>query len=104
MFGRRAVISLFRGVGLLSGVSIFQVSHFASSRFLLGDAMALLSALGYAGVLVVTRKTRVEGTPILGTLFVAWTVAAIGLVVVALAAGRLTIPWSAVGWVLLPIS
>jgi drug/metabolite transporter (DMT)-like permease/regulator of protease activity HflC (stomatin/prohibitin superfamily) len=88
------------GVGLLSGVSLFQVSHFASSRFLAGDALALLSAVGYAGVLVVTRKTRVEGTPILGTLFVAWSLAAVVLVGVALAAGRLTIPWSSVGWVL----
>ena len=87
------------GVGLLSGVSLFQVSHFASSRFLVGDGLALLSAVGYAGVLVVTRKTRVEDTPILGTLFVAWSVAAVGLVAVALAAGQLQIPWRAVPWV-----
>ena len=36
-----AVIALF-GVALLSGVSLFQVSHFASSRFLLGDFLAFV--------------------------------------------------------------
>ena len=32
------------GVGLLSGVSLFQVTHFSSGRFLLGDALAVVSA------------------------------------------------------------
>ena len=45
-----AIIALF-GVALLSGVSLFQVSHFASSRFLLGDFLAFVSAIGYAAVL-----------------------------------------------------
>ncbi|MEC8424736.1 MAG: DMT family transporter, partial [Myxococcota bacterium] len=36
------------GVALLSGVSLFQVTHFSSGRFLLGDALATVSALGWA--------------------------------------------------------
>ena len=44
-------------------VSLFQVSHFASSRFLLGDFLAFVSAIGYAAVLVLTRMTRRENTP-----------------------------------------
>jgi membrane protease subunit HflK len=94
-----ACIALF-GVAMLSGVSIFQVSHFASSRFLLGDALALLSAVGYAAVLVLTRMTRRAGTPILGTLFVAWTVAALITVMVSMFAGGFSVPPSSLLWIL----
>lgn len=92
-------IALF-GVALLSGVSIFQVSHFASSRFLMGDFLALVSALGYAGVLVLTRMTRREQTPILGTLFVSWSIAAALLSVVALVFGGFLIPVESLLWIL----
>ena len=92
-------IALF-GVALLSGVSIFQVSHFASSRFLMGDFLSLVSALGYAGVLVLTRMTRREQTPILGTLFFAWTVAAVLLSAVAVVFGGFLIPMESLLWIL----
>jgi len=88
------------GVALLSGVSLFQVSHFADSRFLLGDLLALVSAVGYAAVLVITRMTRREETPILGTLFVGWSVAAVLLVAVAWAFDGLSVPGSAILWIL----
>jgi len=94
-----AGIALF-GVAMLTGVSLFQVTHYANARFLLGDLLSLVSALGYAAVIVITRMTRRAETPILGTLFVAWSVAAALLVVVAWAWGALTIPGSAVLWIL----
>jgi membrane protease subunit HflK len=87
------------GVALLSGVSLFHFSHFSHPRFLAGDALALISALGYAGVLVVTRATRREGTPILGTLFVAWSVAALVLVSLALLTDGLAISPVGLLWV-----
>lgn len=88
------------GVGLLSGVSLFNVGHFSSSRFLLGDLLALLSAAGYAGVIVLTRLTRLRNTPLLPTLTIAWAIAALILVVVALAAGQLAIGGTSLLWVL----
>jgi drug/metabolite transporter (DMT)-like permease/regulator of protease activity HflC (stomatin/prohibitin superfamily) len=88
------------GVAMLSGVSLFQFTHFANPRFLLGDLLALTSAGGYAAVLVFTRATRQEGTPILGTLFVAWSVAAVVLVLIALAAGQLAVPPASLLWIL----
>ena len=93
-----AGIALF-GVAMLSGVSIFQVSHFASSRFLLGDFLAFVSAIGYAAVLVLTRMTRRENTPILATLTVAWVVAAVLLSVVAVVAGGFMISGRSLLWV-----
>jgi membrane protease subunit HflK len=94
-----AIVALF-GVALLSGVSLFQVSHFASSRFLFGDFLAFISAIGYAAVLVLTRMTRREQTPILGTLFLAWSVAAVLLSIVAIAAGGFSVPAASLIWVL----
>ena len=88
------------GVGLLSGVSLFHFANATDPRFLLGDLMALLSAVGYAAVLVFTRATRQANTPILGTLFVAWSVAAVVLCLVALAFGGLAIPMAALPWIL----
>jgi membrane protease subunit HflK len=88
------------GVGLLSGVSLFHFSHFSHPRFLAGDALAFASAIGYAGVLVVTRATRRHGTPILATLFVAWSVAAVVLVVLALFSGGMAISPAGLFWVL----
>jgi len=93
-----ASVALF-GVAMLSGVSLFQVSHFASSRFLLGDFLAFISAIGYAAVLVLTRMTRNENTPILGTLFVAWSVAAALLTVVALVGGGFSVPAASMVWI-----
>ena len=94
-----AGIALF-GVAMLSGVSLFQVSHFASSRFLLGDFLSFISAIGYAAVLVLTRMTRREETPILGTLTVAWAIAAVLLTLVAVLAGGFVIPLESMLWVL----
>lgn len=88
------------GVAMLSGVSLFQVSHFASARFLLGDVLALVSALGYAGVLVMTRKARQADTPIVPTLFYAWTLAAVGLTAVALAVDTMAASPLALAWIL----
>ncbi len=86
------------GVALLSGVSLFQVAHFANPRFLLGDGLALLSAVGYGLVLVLTGATRKAGTPILSTLAIAWGVAAVLLVGIALATGTFALTWSALAW------
>ena len=94
-----ASVALF-GVAMLSGVSLFQVSHFASSRFLLGDFLAFVSAIGYAAVLVLTRMTRKENTPIIGTLFVAWAVAAVLLTIVALMGGGFSVPAASLVWIL----
>jgi regulator of protease activity HflC (stomatin/prohibitin superfamily)/drug/metabolite transporter (DMT)-like permease len=88
------------GVALLSGVSVLQFSKMTNPRFLLGDLAALVSAVGYAAVLVCTRATRREKTPILGTLFVAWCVAALVLVLVALLTDGLAISGTALLWVL----
>ena len=88
------------GVALLSGVSIFQFSQFANPRFLLGDLLALISAIGYAGVLVMTRRVRMEGLPVLATLTVAWGVAAVLLSALALGMDTMAMPSSALPWVL----
>ncbi len=86
------------GVAMLTGVSLFQVAHFANPRFLLGDGLALASAAGYGAVLVYTRATRQAGTPILSTLALSWGVAAVLLAVVALASGEFWISGSALAW------
>ena len=88
------------GVGLISGVSLFHASHFTNSRFLLGDFLAAVSAFGYAGVLVWTKMTRKAELPVLGTLFVAWSVAAIVLIGMAGVLGSLAISWSGFLWIL----
>ncbi len=88
------------GVALLSGVSILQFTKMTNPRFLLGDLAALVSAVGYAAVLVCTRATRREGTPILGTLFVAWCVAAVVLVIIAALSQGMAITGTALLWVL----
>lgn len=88
------------GVALLSGVSFFQVAHFANPRFLLGDGLALLSAVGYGAVLVLTRATRRAGTPILSTLALAWSLAAVLLTVLALATGTFGLSPTALAWTL----
>ncbi|MFH1467490.1 MAG: EamA family transporter [Pseudomonadota bacterium] len=88
------------GVGMLSGVSLFHLGHFSHPRFVAGDSLALLSALGYGAVLVMTRATRKAGTPILPTLFVAWGVAAVVLVLLALLFGTLAISPAGLLWVL----
>jgi regulator of protease activity HflC (stomatin/prohibitin superfamily)/drug/metabolite transporter (DMT)-like permease len=88
------------GVALLSGVSAFHFTQFTDSRFLLGDLLAIVSAVGYAGVLVWTKLSRREQLPILGTLFLAWSVAAAALALVALAGGTLAISGQAFLWTL----
>jgi len=88
------------GVAMLTGVSLFQVAHFANPRFLLGDGLALASAVGYGAVLVYTRATRQAGTPILSTLALSWGVAAVLLTTVALLSGELWISGSAMLWTL----
>jgi len=92
------------GVAMLSGVSLFHFAHFTNPRFLLGDSLAMLSAVGYAAVLVATRATRQandgEGTPILGTLFVAWSVSAVVLVLVALFTGGMSVSGRSLLWIL----
>ncbi|MCP4806119.1 MAG: EamA family transporter [Proteobacteria bacterium] len=88
------------GVAMLSGVSLFQVSHFASARFLVGDLLALVSALGYAGVLVMTRKARQADTPIVPTLFYAWSLAAVVLTGVALAVDTMVASPLSLVWIL----
>lgn len=88
------------GVALLSGASIFRFTHYADPRFLAGDILAFLSALGYGAVLVATRAARTRQAPILPLLTVAWSVAAVILCGVALVFGTLAMPLSAVPWVL----
>ncbi len=88
------------GVALLSGASIFRFTHYADPRFLAGDILAFLSALGYGAVLVATRAARARQAPILPLLTVAWAVAAVLLCLVALVFGTLAMPLAAVPWVL----
>lgn len=88
------------GVAMLSGVSLFHFTHFTNPRFLLGDLLSLASAVGYAAVLVQTRAARQAGVPLLGTLFVAWTVAAILIAGVTLVFGTLSISPAALVWVI----
>ncbi|MES2640495.1 MAG: EamA family transporter [Myxococcota bacterium] len=88
------------GVALLSGASIFRFTHYADPRFLAGDVLAFISALGYGAVLVATRAARTREAPILPLLTVAWSVAAVLLCLVALVFGTLAMPLSAVPWVL----
>ncbi len=88
------------GVALLSGASIFQFTHYADPRFLAGDVLAFVSALGYGAVLVATRAARGRGAPVLPLLTVAWAVAAALLCLVALVFGTLAMPLAAVPWVL----
>ena len=87
------------GVAMLSGVSLFHFAHFTNPRFLLGDLLALASAVGYAGVLVLTRATRQADTPLLGTLFFAWSTAAVLTVGVALLFDTMWISGEALLWV-----
>ncbi len=89
------------GVALLSGVSLFNLGHFTHPRFVLGDFLALVSAMGYAAVLVATRAARQAGTPIVQTLYVAWATAAAALLSLALVSGQLTISAADLFWVLL---
>lgn len=90
----------FVGVAMLSGVSLFHFAHFTNPRFLLGDLLAVASAVGYAAVLVMTRAVRQKGTPLLTTLFVAWATAAVMLVMLTLAVGTMAISPGALLWVL----
>ncbi len=90
----------FVGVAMLSGVSLFHFAHFTNPRFLIGDLLAVASAVGYAAVLVLTRAVRQEGTPLLSTLFVAWCTAAVMLVLLTLAVGSMAISPGALLWVL----
>ena len=88
------------GVALLSGVSFVQVAHFANPRFLLGDVLAFVSALGYGAVLVATRESRQRQTPIVATLFYAWLVAAVLLTAVAVAVDTMAASWTSLLWIL----
>ena len=94
-----AVISVF-GVGLISGVSLFHASHFTNPRYLLGDFLSLVSAVGYAGVLVWTQLCRKHNLPILGTLFVSWSTAALVLVTLTLFLGTMSLSIGSFWWVL----
>ncbi len=94
-----ATISVF-GVAFISGVSLFHASHFTNLRYLFGDFLSLVSAVGYAGVLVWTQLARRKQLPILGTLFVAWSVAALVLIVICLLFGTMYISFPSALWVL----
>ncbi len=94
-----ALLGLF-GVAMISGVSLFHLSHFTNPKYLLGDFLSIISAIGYAGVLVWTKKSRKEDLPILGTLFVAWTAAALLLTIISLATGSLSVSGSSLLWIL----
>lgn len=94
-----AVVAIL-GVGLLSGVSLFQFSHYASARFVMGDLLAIASGLAYAAVLVATRWTRQAETPVLPTLFVAWGVSAVLLMGLAAVFGALAISLETLLWVI----
>ncbi|HJN74865.1 MAG TPA: EamA family transporter [Myxococcota bacterium] len=87
------------GIALLSGVSFVQVAHFANPQFLLGDGLALVSALGYAVVLVVTRESRQRTTPIVATLFYAWLIAAVLLTATALLVDTMAASWTSLLWI-----
>ena len=94
-----AIVSLV-GVGCISGVSIFHATHFTNPRFLIGDMFAMASAIGYAGVLVWTQICRKHNMPILGTLFVAWSIAALILMIITLFLGSFAISLSVFLWIL----
>lgn len=91
----------FFGVAMLSGVSLFQTTHFADPRFLLGDSLAFVSAIAYAAVLVLTRATRTAQTPLLPTLSISWIVAALGLFIVAAIGGDVLVSPGSLGWIFL---
>ena len=80
------------GVGALSGAALWAHHDFASARFLLGDFLALVSAIAYAGVLLMTRVSRQAETDIGATLAGAWWVAWLTIALVALPAGALSLP------------
>ena len=94
-----AMISVF-GVGLISGVSLFHASHFTNPQYLLGDFLSLVSAVGYAGVLVWTQLCRKHNLPILGTLFISWSTAALVLVTLTLFLGTMSLSIRSFWWVL----
>lgn len=98
--GISGAVMAIAGVGLLSGVSLFQFSHYTHGRFLMGDALAVLSALAYAAVLVSTRAARQASTPLVPTLFVAWSVAALVLALLALVFGSLSLSLPSFLWIL----
>jgi modulator of FtsH protease HflK len=106
MFGERPTTATITGVAIavvgvamLSGVTLFHAAHFTNPDFVLGDFLAILSAVGYGAVVVLTRATRRAETPILPTLFVAWSVASIVLVAIAALASGLAIPGTAAPWI-----
>ena len=84
------------GVGAMSGAALWAHHDFASARFLLGDLLALLSAIGYAGVLMMTRVSRTKGTDIGATLAGAWWIALLTIAVAAVPAGAVSLPAHAI--------
>jgi membrane protease subunit HflK len=85
------------GVAMLSGVTLFH----GNPTYLQGDLLAILSAVGYGAVVVLTRATRRAETPIVPTLFVAWSVASTFLLAVAAGTSGLRVATPAVPWILL---
>ena len=62
------------GVALITG---FDLIRGASGRALLGDLLALISGISYAGIILWTRKARLMNIDIVYFVFWGWTIAGI---------------------------
>ena len=64
----------FVGVAVIFGKDI---SEEVSSRQMLGNLAAIASAVGYTGLVLFTRKARVNGIPIIKFMFWGWVIGAL---------------------------
>jgi drug/metabolite transporter (DMT)-like permease len=84
------------GVGMLVRTSV----HFAP-RALLGDALAVVTAMFYAWYLLTVKGLRDRGAATLRLMAVTSTVTAVVLLPAALASGEAMLPGGAGGWLIL---
>src|SRR4051794_28370969 len=86
----------------LAGVALLVRTSLAfSASALLGDALGLVTAVFYAGYILVVKALRDRGAQTLELMAITTTVTALLLLPVALASGEAFLPQSARGWLTL---
>src|SRR5436190_4776678 len=86
----------------LAGVALLVHTSLAfSASALLGDALGLITAVFYAGYILVVKELRDRGAQTLELMAITTTVTALLLLPVALASGEAFLPQSARGWLTL---
>src|SRR5204862_4882285 len=86
----------------LAGVALLVHTSLAfSATALLGDALGVVTAVFYAGYILVVKELRDRGAQTLELMAVTTTVTALLLLPIALASGEAFLPQSARGWLTL---